>query len=152
VIRDAALLAELAAGFARRDPLPGEVLRAARQAWTPSSRRGSDRQLAVVRDTALGVGPMSVRGAGYGRHTLDFAGSGVLLTVEVSREADGVRLSGLLDSAHLGTVVVHWPDGAQTLAVDGIGGFGGTGLPCGPLSLAVHRPGEPVARTPWFLG
>jgi hypothetical protein len=148
---DAALLAELAALVDRLDPVPDAAAHAARQAFTLRPRHGRARVLALVRDTALGVGPVPVRGPE--RHVLDFAGATTLLTVEVGRSRPGtVRLRGLLDTERPGALLAHWPDGELSVAVDRIGGFAVDGLPAGPLCLAVRAPGEPTAVTPWFLG
>ena len=141
------LLPQIATVYDQRDPVPAEALLAAGRAWLcrPSA---STKRLALVRDTALGVGP-AVRG---GAHALDFATPTMMLTVEIEPNGRNiVRLNGFLDSPDGADLVVRWPDGEITVPVDETGGFSATVLPTGPLCIEVRHERE-SAVTPWFLG
>ena len=141
------LLPRIATAYERRDPVPAGVLLAAGRAWL-SRPRPSARRLALIRDTALGLGP-AVRG---GAHALDFADPTLMLTVEVEPSGRNiVRLTGFLDAPDRADLVVRWPDGEVTVPVDDLGGFTATVLPSGPLCIEVRHDRE-SAVTPWFLG
>ena len=139
------LLPHIATAFNRRDPVPAGVVQAASNAWFTKSRT---RSLALIRDTALGLGP-AVRG---GAHALDFAGPNTLLTIEIEQTRHNiVRITGFVDSPGCADLVVRWPDGEILVPVDDMGGFSTTVLPSGPLSIEI-RQGQESAVTPWFLG
>lgn len=128
------LLAGLASAFAVADPVPAAVRLAAERAR--SGGRIDGRVLPELRG-----GPVMRGMAGV----LDFGG----LIVRTGRADGTVWLSGLV-TGPVDALRAHWPDGEISVAVDDIGGFRAAGLPTGPVCLAVRRPGEPPAVTPWF--
>ena len=133
---DAELLARLAALFARFDPVPAGIGRAAVGAGALAGRDSGS--LAVV---ASG----GVRG---GEHVVGFAGAAGRVDMEIDGDGVTVELTGV--ASVVGELWVRWPGGARRVDVDDWGRFVASGLPAGPLSLVVC--GDAVAVGPWVVG
>jgi hypothetical protein len=145
---DPALLDRLAALFDQHDPVPAGVAAMAEHAGRWVWRARSWSELPLVADGESG----RVRGGGQ---LLGFASAAGRVDVEVSEDGPGsVRLTGLFSGSSVssGSVWVRWPTGERRLDVDELGRFTQNGLPAGPLSVVVRRPGEPDAAGPWFVG
>ena len=136
------LLDELAAMFARLDPVPDHVIAAAVAvpeviaAW-----RDLDAGLLdVLADTALQ--PAGVRSGGGPRLVTFGSGEGpdaCSVEVEVGVEPSGtLRLVGLVVPTGPGELEVRHPGGALWASVDELGRFRVAGVPAGPVSLVLH--------------
>lgn len=133
---DADLLARLAELFARFDPMPVRIGRAAAGAGALAGRDSGSLALVV---------PGGIRG---GEHVVGFAGAAGRVDVEIDGDGVAVELTGV--ASIVGELWVRWPGGARRVDVDAWGRFAVSGLPAGPLSLAVC--GNTVAVGPWFVG
>ena len=134
---DLELLARLADVFDRFDPVPTDVETAATGA----------RQLVGRVASALALVADGLPGARGGGRLLGFAGGGRRVELEIESDGLTVELTGV--ASGVAELWVRWPGGERAVDVDSWGRFTVTGLPAGPLSLAVR---EPDAVGPWFVG
>jgi hypothetical protein len=148
---DASLLDELGATVGRADPVPDDLVAAARASFT---WRTIDEELAaLVFDSAVDE-LVGVRSTVTAPRLLSFEGDGGAVEIEV---AEG-RLVGLLEPAAAAEVELRRPAGVRTTQADGQGRFSfdlrvssqpdGTGL--GPVSLRVVGPGLRLV-TGWIV-
>lgn len=139
---DDELLARLRAVAAEADPVPGDVVAAARAAF---GLRSMDAELAELvadsRDTAH-----LVRGPS-GRRLLAWAAGAVSVDVEVSGSGDQRRLLGVVEGMS-GSVTVEVASGwRRDVDPDADGRFTLDGVPAGPTRLRLAGP--PPVVTPW---
>ena len=143
-----ALLARLRELTGQLDPVPADVVGAARASLT---WRTIDEELAeLAHDSLLDDQPVLVRGSETPR-LLTFEASGLTVDVEVSVHGEERRLVGQLVPAEAASIEVRHPGGTATVEADELGRFTATGLSAGLLSLRCRlqaRPGAPVA-TAW---
>lgn len=147
---DDELAAWLAAAAGRYDPVPVDVVAAAKGSFT---WRTVDTDLAALAyDSALDDAPLAgVRGGG-GTRTLTFEAPD--LTVEVAVDEGGTRtLVGQLVPPQPADVEIRYPGGSETVEADEVGRFRSTGIPPGPVSLVcrARRHPETVVETDWVV-
>jgi len=143
---DDLLVGELRAAIGRFDPIPPEMVAAARSsfAW-----RTLDAELAqLAHDSALDQSAL-VRGVAAPT-LLTFEASGLTVEVETIPEGQGWRLHGQLVPAQPGQVEIRHPDGITSVTADDLGRFAADGPQRGPLSLRCRAGGSAV-DTDWFL-
>jgi hypothetical protein len=150
---DPDLLQELRLMAGRVDPVPDEVVAAARSAilW-----RTIDAELAEltadssVEDNRL----VGVRGAAALPLVLSFEVGGQTLELEISETGTTRRLLGQLIPGQPGQVVVHHGRGEEVVAADEVGRFDLASVPAGPVRVRWQRtadPTEQMVATDWFL-
>jgi hypothetical protein len=139
------LLAELVEMLERADPVPSDVVDAARASFT---WRTIDAELAELTADSLLTGA-GVRGSDPAR-LLTFAGPGLEVEVEVAVTGDDRRLTGQLVPTGPAEVSVRWATGSADTVADDLGRFTVGGVPATTVSLAVRRPGaERPVVTSW---
>lgn len=118
------------------DPVPAEVLTAARGSFTWLT---IDAELAhLVEDSALE--PLAgVRGAGP--RLLTFEAEESTVVVEVTATGDNRRMLGQLVSPRCADIEIRHPHGSLTVQADDLGRFAVDVIPAGPVSLACRFPG-----------
>ncbi len=147
-VRDDALLAELRAVVGRVDPVPPEMVAAARASFV---WRTIDAELAqLTHDSVVDTDRMAlVRGVGA-PELLTFECPGLTVEVETLAADGGLRLLGQLVPPQPGQVEVRHAGGTTTVDADAMGRFAAEGVPTGPVSLRC-RAGESAFATDWFL-
>jgi hypothetical protein len=143
---DDGLMARLADLLDRVDPVPVDVLIAARAsaAW-----RNVDDELAeLVRDSASESDELAgVRGGG---RLLTFSSDALTLELEVL--AGGRGITGQVAGPRMPRIELHRPDGSRTVEADQVGRFSAREIGPGPLSLwLTDRASGTVTRTEWIV-
>jgi len=153
-LADDALLDELRGVVGRADPVPPEMLAAARAGFI---WRTIDAELAqLTSDSVLDADRMaSVRGVAA-PVLLTFEAEGLTVEVEVEAEAalgpDRLRLLGQLVPGQRARVEIRHPGGTTTVDADDLGRFAATGVAPGPVSLRCRTAaGDLDVGTDWFL-
>jgi hypothetical protein len=132
------LLAELRSVLQRADPVPAEVVAAAKGSFT---WRTVDAELAeLVADSLTMSAP--VRGVGAPR-LLTFEGAALVVEVEVAETGTTRRLLGQLVPTAPADIVVRWQGGSAATTADDLGRFAVADIPAGPVSISVTRPSDP---------
>jgi len=145
---DDALLGTLRHAVGRHDPIPDDVVTAARAAI---SMAALDAELAtLVYDSSFGDEDTRalVRGQGGGRELTFEAPS---LTVEVEVLTAERRLLGQLVPPGAGVVEIRFPAGSVTVEADHLGRFSARDVPAGPVSLRCRAEEGPPADTEWVI-
>jgi hypothetical protein len=145
---DDVLMEELRALAAAHDPVPPEVLAAARGSYT---WRTIDAELAaIVYDSALDVERLTaVRSADTVR-LLTFETAELAIELEVTPAAGGRRILGQLVPPGPGFVELRHGGGLLELEADELGRFAADGVEPGPVSLRCRREREGTAvETEW---
>jgi hypothetical protein len=145
---DAALEQELRELARRVDPVPEQVMEAARRSFV---WRTVDAELAeLAYDSAASeLQPAGVRGAGAPR-ILSFVGEELSVDLEVSDVGGGRRLVGQLVPPREATLELRHAGGAMALTADAIGRFSAGPVPGGAVSLrCATGPGHAV-ETAWI--
>lgn len=137
-LSDEQLVAALGEALSAADPVPDEVVAAARATWT---WRTIDAELAeLVGDSALEAA--AVRG-GAGPRILTFAVGSLTLVVEVAEQRDRRRLLGQIVAPRTAEVELDHAQGAVTVAADELGRFRVEDFPMGPVRLSLRFPDDP---------
>ncbi|GAB3212457.1 hypothetical protein ACQEU5_16280 [Marinactinospora thermotolerans] len=132
------------------DPMPAEVLAAARAAHAMLC---PGELLADVLDDSADTPPEDLRdavGFGLDPRYLTFGVGDLLLRLEVTSQDSRRDLVGQFDPPRAVSVVVRWPRGRRTEGVDGTGAFVVRGVPGGPVSLLCHLGSGPPVATRWI--
>jgi hypothetical protein len=139
------LLAELRRIAARVDPVPDDVVAAAKSAiaW-----RTIDAELLELVDDAPLAG---VRGGGDVATLLSFRGPGLAVEIEILVVGRRRRIDGQLVPGQPGRVEVHQRAGRVEVAADEAGRFSAGDLAPGPVSLRCQAPAGHWVETDWFL-
>lgn len=140
------LLAELADVMERADPVPPNVVAAAKAAYV---WRTIDAELAeLAADSLLQGAGVRTRDAA---RLLTFRAPGLEVEVEVAATGTTRRLTGQLVPVGPAEITVRWPDGSTTAQADAMGRFGVESVPAGTVSLAIRRPdAERAVVTSWL--
>ncbi len=144
------LLQELRAIVSRIDPMPPEIVAAAKAGFIWHT---IDAELAqLTSDSVLDADRMAaVRGVAT-PELLTFESAGLTVEVETAAGPDGVRLLGQLVPAQAGSVEVRHGGGTVTVDADDMGRFTAAGLRAGPVSLSCRTAaGGLHVATDWFL-
>lgn len=133
-VEDDLLLAELGAALDSADPVPRELLTAARASlgW-----RRVDEELAALVDDSATCSLAGVRSRGTeAPRLLTFEAPGLTVEVEVTAHGAMRHLVGQLVPPHPADVEVRWPGGSATDRADDVGHFSVDAVPAGPVSVA----------------
>jgi hypothetical protein len=142
-----ALMAELRALAVTLDPVPPEVVAAARSAiaW-----RTMDAELAeLTADTSVEPQMAGVR-SGDAPAMLTFEAPELTVEIEVIQVGEGRRLLGQLVPPGPGEVEIRHKSGRLAVTADELGRFSASDLAAGPVSL-LCRQGSGLVETDWFL-
>lgn len=139
---DAELEEELRRAAARFDPVPGELVRAAIEAFT---WRTIDAELAeLVFDSLADQDEMSLVRGPQQRRMLSFEADGLTIDLEVTRTSSSRGLVGQLIPARQASVEIRVGASVVTVDVDELGRFRAEAVPAGPMSLRCSAaPAEP---------
>ena len=140
------LLAELRNMIDRVDPLPPDVLAAAKASFV---WRTIDAELAELAADSLDDGLVGVRANGAAR-LLTFEAPGVEVEVEVADVGQTRRLTGQLVPPSAASITLQRADGTQETTADDMGRFTFEGVPAATVRLEILQPGasHPVV-TSW---
>jgi hypothetical protein len=144
---DIRLLGAVRAVFEELDPVPPEVLAAARGAY---SWRTVDAELAELVLDSLTTSTAGVRSTS-GPRLVTFEADRLTVEVEVGETGRTRRIVGQLVPPGRAIVAVRWARGEQTVEADELGRFAVDGVPAGPVSLLcrlAEAPERPVV-TSW---
>jgi hypothetical protein len=144
---DIQLLAEIRELYDEIDPMPPEVVAAAKASlvW-----RDVDAIVAeIIEDTAL-TGTTGVRSAPGGPRLVTFEAEQLTVEVEVTASGDHRRVLGQLVPPASATVTVRWPDGSRSAEADELGRFAVEGVPSGPVSIVCAAPDTAPVATSWL--
>lgn len=145
------LLSQLRAVVGRVDPVPPDVVAAARAGFI---WRTIDAELAqLTGDSVLDADRMAtVRGAGpTAPELLTFEAEGLTVELEAVAGPGGLRLLGQLVPAQPGRVEIRHAGGTTAVEADDLGRFTAEGLAPGPVSVLCHTAGGLDVGTDWFL-
>jgi hypothetical protein len=144
---DDILLEELRAAVNRLDPVPPDMVAAARATFM---WRTIDAELAqLAHDSVLDEQPVLTRGV-TAPVLLTFEASGLTVEVETTLADGGWRMHGQLVPGQPGQVEIRHPAGLTTVTADEMGRFAANGPHRGPVSLRC-RAGDSTVDTDWFL-
>ena len=144
------LLRELRAVVSRVDPMPPELVAAARAGFI---WRTIDAELAeLTSDSVLDAGRMAaVRGVAS-PELRTFEAEGLTVEVETTPGPDGLRLLGQLVPPQPGSCEVRHGGGTTVVDIDDLGRFAAAGLEPGPVSISCRSAaGDLHVETDWFL-
>jgi hypothetical protein len=139
---DAALLAELGRALGAADPVPADVLAAAKAAIHLPRL---DAELAELLEEAAMAG--ATRGAAT-TEVLTFESESMVIDVEVDTAAR--RLTGRILPAAAADVTLEGVRGQRTARADAGGEFSVEDLPSGPVRLRCSTEDGSVVTTGWF--
>jgi hypothetical protein len=134
---DRLLLDEIQAAAEVHDPVPAQVLTAAKASFT---WRTIDAELAELVDDSVLTGA-GVRAAD-GPRMLTFEAGDTTVVVEILDSGAGRQLTGQLIAPRPAQIEVRWQDGNAAVVADDLGRFIVDGVPAGPVSLACRFPLE----------
>jgi hypothetical protein len=142
---DDELLAALREVAARVDPVPDDVVLAARSAI---AYRRMDAGLAeLLYDSAVAEDRLAgVRGDDGGWRQLTFEGPGVTIDLEVVPEGGRRRVNGQLVPPGVADLRLRHPGGEIETTADELGRFSAEGIRPGPLSIRLERDGADPLR------
>lgn len=148
---DDELEAELRRLAADREPVPGELLRAAVEAF---AWRDIDAEIAeLVYDSLLDSDEASLVRGPASQRLVSFAAGDLTIDVEVTGAGPGRTVIGQIAPQRRATVDIRYPGGTVTVEVDELGRFRSGPLPHGPASLRLRPvPGQagPAVVTDWL--
>ena len=145
---DTALLQELRRAVTAADPVPPEVIAAAKASFT---WRTIDAELAELAfDSLLDDDTVLVRGGDQPR-LLTFEASSVTIELVVVADAGNRRVVGQLVPVQRATVEVVHSGGTASAEADDLGRFRAEELAAGPMRIrVVPETGQPVTETEWI--
>lgn len=147
---DAELLDELRAVLGRADPVPPEVVEAARAAF---GWRRLDAELAeLLHDSSLDEERLAGVRGGVGRsdpRLLTFEAGPLTVEVEVAAVGARRRLVGQLVPAQPAVVEVRHAGGTVAARADELGRFAAGGIEPGPVSLRCRPAAGAAVETTW---
>ena len=145
--RDEELLRQLGAALEAADPVPPEVLAAAKASFT---WRTVDAELAALVFDSAGDELVGVRRAGVARQ-ITFRGSGVEIEVQmVAKPAR--RLIGQLVPPQPAIIELHHATGPRTAQADSLGRFSFDDVPGGFVKLTCRLQGQDApVHTEWAI-
>lgn len=155
---DEALLGALRRVAAEADPVPDDVLAAARAAILT---RDLDSELARLVGDSGGIADPVGEGAVFeavrtasaaglaGTRLLSFSGGGVQIDLEVSREGDRVSLVGQLTGASAEGCALEHAGGAHPVDLDDLGRFLVSAEVRGPVRLRCRSLAGTAVKTAW---
>jgi hypothetical protein len=135
---DEELLEALREVAARADPVPEDVILAARSAI---AYRRMDAELAeLLYDSAVEDDHLAGVRSDGGWRQLTFEAPGITIDLEVVPEGGLRRVNGQLVPAGPAALRLRHPGGETEASADGLGRFRAEGIRPGPLSIRVERP------------
>ena len=148
---DAALLDRLRPLVEEDDPVPPEVIAAAKAA---STWRRIDEELAELGELADVTADSLTLAAGVrggATRLLTYEAGDLTVEIEVSTDDARIRVLGQVVPAGVVLVRVEQPAQAVEVSTDELGRFRATGLAGGPTRLVLTPPGAAPVRTQWTL-
>jgi hypothetical protein len=142
---DIDLLAKIREVYDELDPVPSQVLDAARGALTWLT---VDAELAELTVDSL-TETSAVRG-NAGARLVTFEAQSLTVEVEVTETGDTRRLVGQLVPPGPAQVSVRTGNSAQTVQADSLGRFTVEGIPAGPVSLLCRQAESREIVTSWI--
>jgi hypothetical protein len=145
---DTTLLADIRSLYDTVDPVPANVLAAARAGllWREVDTVVAD----ITEDTAL-LGVRDERDTdGRDRRLITFEAPELLLEIDVTATGHRRRVSGQLRPPGPATIMVRWPRGCVGCEADKRGRFAVDGVPSGPMSVTCNRPDTAGVATSWI--
>jgi hypothetical protein len=142
---DAVLLDRLRPLVDAEDPVPPEVLAAARAS---STWRRVDEELAELTADSLDLAA-GVRGGAA--RLLTFEAGGLTIEVEVSADGAGLRVLGQVVPPQVARVRIEQPGGATDATADALGRFRATGVMSGSARFVCVPTGGVPVRTGWTV-
>ena len=151
---DDTLLARLRTAVSMTDPVPAELIAAARSSFMWHTIDAELAELAYDSHAAAGQGA-STRSAG-GERMLCFESEALAVELEASGAGTGAarRLVGQVVPPQRATIEVRHRGGVTTVDADEMGGFAAGGLAPGPVSIRCRPAGGEsgtIVDTDWFL-
>jgi hypothetical protein len=144
--QDTALLQALGRAVEAHDPVPADVVAAAKASYT---WRTIDAELAELSFDSLLEDTVLVRGDDQPR-LLTFEGASVTIEVVVVAEAASRKLVGQLVPVQRAMVEVVHTGGVESARADDLGRFEAGALGLGPMRIrVVPDTGNPVTETDW---
>lgn len=145
---DVRLLAELRSALGRVDPVPDEVVSAARGSFT---WRTIDAELAqLTYDSALDENALVGVRTSMGSRLLSFEAASVTIEVSVEETPSGRRLVGQLAPPRPATIAVRSAGRTIEARADDLGRFAAEGVEPGPLSVRVDFEDGRRFETEWL--
>jgi hypothetical protein len=157
--RDVDLMERIRATYAEIDPVPDDVLAAARATlgWGLAAATLDAELAELIEDTSVSA-IAGVRGT-HAPRLVTFESESLTVEVEVSPQGTRRRLVGQIVPAEHRRLALHSPEGVRDVDVDELGRFAVGDVPAGPISFVCStdgptdstagRPG-PVA-TSWIV-
>jgi hypothetical protein len=144
---DDALLGQLQDLLHRADPIPPNVVAAAKASLT---WRTIDAELAELSFDSLEQDRdlVGVRSTDLAR-ILVFQAESLRIEVQVTEDGDQFRLVGQVDQPGERQISIRHGGALVVVTTDGRGRFRVTAAFEGPISLQVERPGQPPVETSW---
>ncbi|KWW99807.1 hypothetical protein C3Y87_07210 [Carbonactinospora thermoautotrophica] len=139
------LLDELRELLNEIDPVPAEVVEAAKASFT---WRTVDAELAELTEDSALAEAAGIRGPG-GPRLLTFEAPDLTVVVEVSAIGDRRRMLGQLVPPYAAEVEVRHRDGTETVSADDLGRFTVEQVPAGPVSFACRSASRRTVVTSW---
>jgi hypothetical protein len=143
--RSLALLADIRDVFTEIDPVPPEVVAAAKASYT---WRTIDAELAELVDDSALAPTAGIRGQG-GPRLLTFEAPTVTVVVEVTDVGGTRRMLGQLVQPQQAEVEVRHADGSVPVPADELGRFSVDTIPAGPVSLSCRIASGQAVVTSW---
>jgi hypothetical protein len=141
----AAFLADVRAVLTELDPVPAEVVAAAKASLT---WRTIDAELAELVDDSVLAPTAAIRGPGDSR-LLTFEAPTVTVVVEVTDVGEERRILGQLVTPRQAQVDVRHSGGTWTVESDELGRFSVEAVPPGPVSFVCHTGPHQSVVTSW---
>ena len=153
--RDVDLIERIRDTFAEIDPVPEDVMAAARAAlgWGLSAATLDAELAELIEDTSMSAAA-GVRGT-HAPRLVTFESESLTVEVEVSPHGNRRRLIGQIVPAGHRRLALHSPEGVRDVDVDELGRFAVGDVPAGPISFVCSPDGPsdapgPVA-TSWIV-
>jgi hypothetical protein len=133
--RDVELIERIRDTYAELDPVPEDVLVAARAAlgWGLSAATLDAELAELVEDTSMSQ-TAGVRGT-HAPRLVTFESESLTVEVEVSPQGNRRRLIGQIVPTEYRRLALHSPEGVRDVDVDELGRFAVGDVPAGPISF-----------------
>jgi hypothetical protein len=143
-----ALLAGVRAVFDEIDPVPANVIAAAKASYAWRTIDAELAELAELADDSALAPTAGIRGLG-GPRLLTFEASTVTVVVEVTEIGEHRRILGQLVDPQQARIEVRHTGGTMTVPADDLGRFSVEGVLAGPVSFVCHTGSGQSVVTSW---
>jgi hypothetical protein len=147
--RDVELIERVRDTYAEIDPVPEDVIAAARAAlgWGRSAATLDAELAELIEDTSMSDSAAGVRGT-HAPRLVTFESDSVTVEVEVSPQGNRRRLIGQIVPADYRRLALHSPEGVRDVEVDELGRFAVGDVPAGPISFVCSAEAAAESRGP----